>query len=45
MSWARYLEALNGSIDKAQNMGFQILRKGIVMNTQEKLGLSTYSDK
>ena len=45
LSWARYLEALNGCIDKAQNMGFQILGKGTVMNTQEKLGLSTYSGK
>ena len=29
MSWERYLEALDGSIDKAQNMGFGLLGSGI----------------
>ena len=45
MSWERYLEALNGSIDKAQNTGFRLLGSGIVTYTQSKLGLSTYYDK
>ena len=45
MSWERYLEALNGSIDKAQNTGFRLLGSGIVTYTQSKLGLSAYYDK
>ena len=45
MSWERYLEALNGCIDKAQNTGFRLLGCGIVTHTQSKLGLSTYYNK
>ena len=45
MSWDRYLEALIGSINKAQNMDFRHLGSGIVTYTQEKLGLSAYYDK
>ena len=45
MSWDRYLEALNGSVDKAQNTGFRLFGSGIVTNIQSKLGLSAYYDK
>ena len=45
MSWERYLEALNVSIDKAQNTGFRLFGSGIVTYTQPKLGLSAYYDK
>ena len=45
MSSERYLEALNGSIDRASNTGFQILDSGIVTYAQSKLGLSTYYNK
>ena len=45
MSWERYLDALYGGIDKAQNMGFRLLGSGIVTYTQKKLGLSAYYDK
>ena len=45
MSWERYIEALSGSIDKAQNAGFRLLGSGIVTYTQSKLGLSAYYDK
>ena len=45
MSWERYLEALNGSIDKAQNTGFKLLGSGIVNYTQSRLGLSAYYNK
>ena len=45
MSWERYLEALNGSINKARNTGFRLLGSGIVNYTQSKLGLSAYYNK
>ena len=45
LTWERFLEALNGSIEKAQNTGFRILSSKIVTYTQEKLGLSIYYDK
>ena len=45
MSRERYLEALNGSLDKAQNTGFRLLGSGIVTYTQSKSGLSAYYDK
>ena len=45
MSFERYLEAPNESINKAQNMGFRILRKGIITYNYEKLDLSAYYDK
>ena len=45
MFWERYLEALNGSINKAQNTGFRLLGSGIVTYIQPKLDLSAYYDK
>ncbi len=45
MAWSRYLEALNGSIDKVQNTGFRVVDNHIVTYTQKKLGLSAYYDK
>ena len=45
MFWERYLEALNGSINKAQNTGSRLLGSGIVTYIQSKLGLSAYYDK
>ena len=36
MSWERYLEALNGSIDRANNTGFQLDGSGIVTYNQSK---------
>ena len=41
MTWNRYMEALNGSIDKAKNRGFRVYDQGIVTYEQTKLGLST----
>ena len=45
MNWDRYLAALRGSVDKAQNTGFRVSDKKIVTYTQNKLGLSAYYDK
>ena len=45
MSWERYLEALNRSIDLLTNTGFQIHHHRIVTYTQDKLDLSTYYNK
>ena len=45
MSWDRYLEALNGSIDRATDTRFQLYGQGIMTYTQHKLRLSTYYDK
>ena len=45
MSWERYLEVLNGSIDTMTNMGFRLYEQGIVTYTHDKFGLSTYYDK
>ena len=45
ISWERYLEALNASINRASNTGFQLDTSGIVTYTQSKLSLSTYYDK
>ena len=45
MSWERYLEALNESINRASNTGFRLFGSGIVTYTQEKLCLSTYYNK
>ena len=45
MNWDRYLAALGGSTDKAQNTGFRVNDKKIVTYTQNKLGLSAYYDK
>ena len=38
-------EALNGSIDRASNTGFQLDSLGILTYTQFKLGLIAYYDK
>ena len=38
--WDRALEALTGSMNKAQNAGSKVLGSGIVTYTQSKLGLS-----
>ena len=45
MSWEKYLEALNESIDKTRNTGFRSHSSEIVTYTQSKLGLSAYCDK
>ena len=45
MSWERYVEALNGSMDTLTNVGFWLYELEIVTYTQDKLGLSTYHDK
>ena len=45
MSWERYLEALNVSIDMAMNTGFKLFKQGIMTYIQDKLGLSTYNNK
>ena len=45
MSWERYLEALNGSIDTGTDMRLRPYEQGIVTYTQDKLGLSAYYDK
>ena len=39
------LEAINGSIDTATNMGFRLCEQGIITYTQDILGLSAYYDK
>ena len=44
MSWERYVEALNGSINSVKNTGFRLYIKGIVTYTQDKMGLITYYD-
>ena len=45
MNWERYLEALNGSIDRASNTGFRLLGSGIVAYTESKLGVGACYDK
>ena len=45
MSLERSLEVLNGSIDTATNTRFRLYEQGIVIYTQNKLGLSAYYDK
>ena len=45
MSWKRYLEELNGSVDTVTNMGFRLYEQGIMTYTQNQLELSTYHDK
>ena len=45
MSWDRYLEALTGHIDKAENTGFIVDNNQIVTYKQNKLGQSAYYDK
>ena len=45
MTWDRYMSALNGSIDMAQNTGFRVNDNQIVTYTQIKKGLNAYYDK
>ena len=45
LSWKRYMNALQGYLDKAQNTGFRIHEQGVVTYEQNKLGLSAYYDK
>ena len=45
MPWERYLEALKGNTDKAQNTGFRVDNNQIMTYTQNKLGLSAYYNK
>ena len=45
MNWKRYMQAFQGSLDKARNTGFRIHEQGIVTYEQNKLGLSAYYDK
>ena len=44
MSWERYLEVLNGSIDMAMNTGFCVHHQKVVTYTQDKLGLSAMTN-
>ena len=44
-TWESYLAALNGSIDKARNIGFRRDGSRMITYDQEKLGLSAYYDK
>ena len=41
----RYMNVLQGCLDKAQNRGFRIHNHGVVTYEQNKLGLSGYYDK
>ena len=45
MSWERYLEALNRSINVATNKGFRVHHHKTVTYTQDKLGLIVCYDK
>jgi hypothetical protein len=45
ITWKRFEEALNGSIDKAENRGFRMLGGKMHTYHQNKLGLSAYYDK
>ena len=45
LNWKRYMNVLQGYLDKAQNTGFRIHDQGIVTYSQNKLGLSAYYDK
>ncbi|XP_057294626.1 uncharacterized protein LOC130623154 [Hydractinia symbiolongicarpus] len=45
MTWERYNNALNGSIDTAKNVGFRLRNQGMVTYEQNKLGLSAFYDK
>ena len=45
MTWERYRNALEDSIDRASNKGFRLKGKSIVSYQQDKLGLSAYYDK
>ena len=45
LNWRRYMNVLQGCIDKAQNRGFRVHNQGVVTYEQNKLGLSGYYDK
>ena len=45
LNWRRYMNGLQGSLDKAKNTGFRIHDQGVVTYEQNKLGLSAYYDK
>ena len=45
MTWERFRNALEGSIDRASNKGFRLKSQSIVSYQQDKLGLSAYYDK
>ena len=45
ISWKRYMDALYGSKDMAQNTGFRVVGNKMATYTQNKLGLSAYYDK
>ena len=45
MTWERYKNALESSIDRASNKGFRLKGQSIVSYQQDKLGLSAYYDK
>ena len=45
LNWRRYMNVLQGFVDKAKNTGFRIHEQGVVTYEQNKLGLSAYYDK
>ena len=45
LNWRRYMNVFQGSLDKAQNIGFRVHEQGVVTYEQNKLGLSAYYDK
>jgi hypothetical protein len=45
LTWGRYKAALEGAVDKAENLGFRIHNGHMATYTQTKLGLSVYYDK
>ena len=45
LNWRRYMNVFQGSLDKAQNIGFRVHGQGVVTYEQNKLGLSAYYDK
>jgi hypothetical protein len=45
LTWGRYKAALEGAVDKAENLGFRLHNGHMATYTQQKLGLSAYYDK
>ena len=45
MTWGRYRNALESSIDRASNKGFRLKGQSKISYRQDKLGLSAYYDK
>jgi len=45
MTWKRYKDTLEGSIDKATNRGFRTVNNKMMTYEQTKLGVSAYYDK